>query len=113
MSLLKLLVLALIGEAVWETLKMIWQNGKVNIDRIGALLVGLLLSVGTGMDLLDMTGIKMKIPYVGVILTGILISRGANFTHDLLASLNNVQSSTRALAVQRNTPSSEEIADKK
>ena len=113
MSLLKLLVLALIGEAVWETLKMIWQNGKVNIDRIGALLVGLLLSVGTGMDLLDMTGIKMKIPYVGVILTGILISRGANFTHDLLASLNNVQSSTRALAVQRNTPSSEEITDKK
>jgi len=113
MSLLNLLVLALIGEAVWETLKMIWQNGKVNIDRIGALLVGLLLSIGTGMDLLDMTGIKMKIPFIGVILTGILISRGANFTHDILASINNVQSSTRALAAQRNTVSSEENTDKK
>ena len=96
MNLLSIVVLALIGEAVWETLKMTWQNGKVSIDRIGALLVGLLLSIGTGMDLLEAAGIKMYIPFVGTVLTGILISRGANFTHDIVATINNLQTTTRA-----------------
>jgi len=96
MNLLSIVVLALIGEAVWETLKMTWQDGKVSIDRIGALLLGLFLAIGTGMDLLEATGITMKIPFVGTILTGILISRGANFTHDIVATVNNLQSNTKA-----------------
>jgi len=95
MNILSIVVLALIGEAVWETLKMTWQNGKVSIDRIGALLVGLLLAIGTGMDLLETAGITMRIPFVGTVLTGILISRGANFTHDIVATVSNLQSTTR------------------
>lgn len=96
MNLMGLLVLATIGEAVWETLKLFWQNGKVNTDRLGALAVGELLSIGTGLDLLNLVGIPMKIPFVGVILTGLLISRGANFIHDILSSINNVQQNTKS-----------------
>lgn len=92
----KLIVLGLIGESIWETLKMTWQNGKVSIDRVGALVVGLVLAMGTGLDLMAMVGIPMTVPYVGVILTGLLISRGANFIHDILASINNVQSNSKA-----------------
>lgn len=95
MNLMVLLVLATIGEAVWETLKLFWQNGKLNMDRLGALAVGELLSIGTGLDLLNLVGIPMKIPFVGVILTGLLISRGANFIHDILSSINNVQQNTK------------------
>lgn len=96
MNLFSLAVLAFIGEAVWETLKMTWQDGKFSIDRLGALLVGLLLAIGTGMDLLEAVGIRVKIPFIGMVLTGILISRGANFTHDIVATVNNLQSSTRS-----------------
>lgn len=95
MNVLSLIVLALIGEAIWETLKLTWQNGKVSVDRVGALAIGLLLAVGTGLDLMAMVGVPLKIPYVGMILTGLLISRGANFIHDLLASISNVQQSTK------------------
>lgn len=95
MNILSLVVLALIGEAVWETLKMTWQNGKVSIDRVGALVVGLALAIGTGLDLMSMVGIPMTIPYVGIILTGLLVSRGANFIHDILASINNIQSNSK------------------
>ncbi len=95
---LSLVVVALIGEAVWETLKMIWQDGKISIDRIGAIIIGLILAVGTGLDLMSLVGIPIKIPYVGVILTGLLISRGANFTHDILGSINNIQQNTKAPA---------------
>lgn len=99
MNILSLVVLALIGEAVWETLKLTWQGGKVSVDRIGALAIGLLLAIGTGLDLMAMVGVPLHIPYVGMALTGLLISRGANFVHDLLASINNVQQNTKVTAL--------------
>ena len=89
-KLLVIVIVALIAESVWETLKMTWQEGKVSIDRIGALFVALLLAIGTRLDLLSLLDIKTSIPYLGVVLTGILISRGSNFIHDLLVKIGQV-----------------------
>lgn len=91
MSILSLIVLALIGEATWETLKMVWQTGKISVDRIGSMVIGLLLAVGSGLDLMALIGIPLKVPYAGLILTGLLISRGSNFVHDLLVKIANIK----------------------
>lgn len=93
MQILQLIILALICEAVWETLKMVWQEGKLNIDRIGALVFGLLIAFVTNADLLALINIPATAPYVGVALTGILISRGANFMHDLLKKIEQPKGS--------------------
>ena len=89
-KLLIIIMAALIAESVWETLKMTWQEGKISIDRIGALVVALVLCVGVRLDMLALLGINVTIPFLGVILTGILISRGANFIHDLLVRIGQV-----------------------
>ena len=89
-KLLIIIILALVAESVWETLKMTWQEGKVSIDRIGALVVALVLSIGVRLDILSLLGINTTIPLLGVILTGILISRGSNFIHDLLVKIGQV-----------------------
>jgi len=86
-NILMLVVAAMIGESVWETLKMIWQEGKLSIDRIGALVIGLLIALSGNLDLPALVGIPFIVPYLGMILTGILISRGANFVHDLLVKI--------------------------
>jgi hypothetical protein len=99
MNMLSLLVIALLGESIWETLKMVWQTGKLSADKVGALIVGIALTVGTGLDLFALVGVPIHIPYLGMILTGILISRGANFIHDLLASVNNLQQNTKATVI--------------
>lgn len=95
MNITQLIVLAGIGEALWETLKMVWQNGKISIDRVGAMVIGLFLAIATGMDIMKLIDIPVRIPFAGVILTGLLISRGANFMHDILASINNVHINTK------------------
>lgn len=95
MNILGLIILALIGESIWETLKMTWQNGKLNIDRIGALIVGLLLAFGSKLDFMEAVGVPIVIPYLGTILTGLLISRGANFVHDIVSSVNNLKQNTK------------------
>ena len=92
-----LLILSAIGEAAWQTLKLVWEPnanrklGKFHPDKIGALAVGVLIAFGSGLDLPAMVGIPMSIPYLGIILTGVLISRGAGFAHDLLTYLKSLK----------------------
>lgn len=83
-SLFLVIVISLLAESIWETLKMSWQNGKVSIDRVGSLVVSILICIGTDIDILKILNIQENIPYLGIIMTAILISRGSNFMHDLL-----------------------------
>ena len=89
MTLVQLLILAFLAEAVWETSKMVWQQGKISGDRVGALVVGILVSVGTQADLFLLVSIPFTLPFIGVLLTGVLISRGANFVHDIINYINS------------------------
>lgn len=88
-KLIMLVVVAIIAESVWETLKMTWQDGKLCIDRIGALVVSMLIVFGIRLDILALLEIETVIPFLGIVLTGVLISRGSNFVHDLLVRLSN------------------------
>ena len=90
MGFVQFLVIAFIAEAIWETLKLVWEDGKLSIDRVGAVIVGLLLALGTRLDLLEMIGVPTYIPYMGIVLTGLLISRGANFAHDLIEVISSL-----------------------
>lgn len=78
-----ILIAALLAEAVWETGKMVWQGGKVSVDRVGALVIGVLFAVGANIDICSVVGICFIYPIIGQFLTGVLLSRGANFIHDL------------------------------
>ena len=89
MSIVTIITIALLVEAIWETLKMVWQEGKININTIGALIVGIAVSILAKIDIFTMQGITLSIPLIGWILTGILMSRGANFIHDLFNKLGD------------------------
>ena len=45
MEIAGLVIIAILVEAIWENLKMIWQNGKFNINMIGALVLGILICI--------------------------------------------------------------------
>ncbi|MGE5372912.1 MAG: hypothetical protein ACM3QZ_13085 [Solirubrobacterales bacterium] len=82
-----LITAALMVEAVWENSKMIFQKGKLVPDRIGALILGVFVSLESGIDAFQAAGIPFETPYLGSIFTGIIISRGANVVHDLFGSM--------------------------
>lgn len=79
----QLAIMAFLVEALWETLKMTWQEGKLKKDRVGALVSGLIIAFTINIDLFMTIGLEPNFKYVGVIATGILISRGGNYIHDL------------------------------
>lgn len=88
MEIMQLIILALLIEALWETIKMGWQKGKLQTDKVGALIISIGLSVLAGADLFSLVGIALPVPVVGAVLTGVLLSRGSNFLHDLINKIN-------------------------
>ena len=88
---MKLLIIAASVEALWETLKMFWDGSKVDINRIGSAVLGILLCILANVDFFVLVGVELSIPIVGVILSGLLVSRGANFVHDLLKIVYDIQ----------------------
>lgn len=87
MEYMQLVIIAILVEAVWENIKMIWQKGKLSIDVIGSLIFGILICLLANANIFPIVGISIKIPVIGSILTGIIVSRGANFVHDLFSKL--------------------------
>jgi len=87
---IKVIILALLCEAIWENLRMIWENGKFSVNRLGALILSVIIAVGTKIDLFELLNLNMFIPVLGSIFTGILISRGANVVHDLLTKIQDL-----------------------
>ena len=86
MEITTLLIIAILVEAIWENIKSIWDGG-FNINRIGSLALAILICVLTKLDLFAIVGIYLSIPIVAYILTGIIVSRGANFVNDLFGKI--------------------------
>ena len=83
------LLLAVLVEAVWESVKLLWEKGRFNTNQFGAMCIALLFSIATDTRLLEAVGITVTIPLLDGICTGLLRSRGSNFVHMLLDGARN------------------------
>lgn len=83
------LLLAVLVEAVWESVKLLWEKGRFNTNQFGAMCIALLFSIATDTRLLEAVGITVTIPLLDGICTGLLMSRGSNFVHMLLDWVKN------------------------
>ena len=85
----QLIVIAILVEAIWENLRMIWDQGKFSINKIGSLVISIFVCTLANIDIFPIIGVPIMVPVVGSILTGIIVSRGANFVNDLFSKLTN------------------------
>lgn len=79
----QLVIIAILVEAIWENIKMIYDKQKFNINMLGSLLLSMIVCVLAEIDIFKIIGINLIVPVVGSLLTGIIVSRGANFVNDL------------------------------
>lgn len=87
MDFAQLIVVAILIEAIWENIKMIYDKDKFNISMIGSLILGVVVCVIFRIDIFPIVGLNAVIPFIGSVFTGIIVSRGANFVNDLLKRL--------------------------
>ena len=87
MDYVQLIIIAMLVEAIWENIKMVYDKKKFNINMIGSLILGIIICVVFKIDIFPIVGLSAAIPFIGSIFTGIIVSRGANFVSDLLKRL--------------------------
>lgn len=87
-SLTLLLMAGLLIESIIETVKIILDcknDFKCYVPKIAAIGIGIMVAFTYQLDIPVFLGFTaVEIPIVSKVLTGIIISRGANFIHDIL-----------------------------
>lgn len=84
MDFAQLIIIAILIEAIWENLKMVYDKEKINVNMIGSLILAMLVCVLARINIFEIVGISLIFPVVGYVLAGVIYSRGANFINDLL-----------------------------
>lgn len=87
MDISQLIVVAILVEAIWENIKMVYQNNKFSISMIGSLVISIIICILADINIFEMIGVDISIAVIGNIFTGIICSRGANFISDLFTRL--------------------------
>lgn len=57
---------------------------------LSSIVLGVLVAVAYKLDLPEYFNLKSNLPYIGNILTGVLLSRGSNYVFDLINKLTNL-----------------------
>ncbi len=86
-----ILFMAIIVEGIVTYIKTIFVNGVFQWQIIVSIALGVFASVAYNVDLLSILGLSASIPFVGCVLTGILISRGSNYIFDLVGQITTIK----------------------
>ena len=68
--------------------KEIFAIGSAPWEIIVSLTLGIIVAIGYNLDLPSYLNLNSHIPYLGNVLTGILLSRGSNYLFDVLGKLS-------------------------
>ena len=83
--------LAILTESIITYFKEFFVNGDFSFSMLFSIILGIVIAVAYKLDLPEYLDLKSSIPYVGNILTGILISRGSNYIYDILKTITSIK----------------------
>ncbi len=89
------------GAIVVETIVNIIDNIKEDDTSwkywaalVASIVFGLVVSLNYDIDVFKLVGLEGRLPFVGAVLTGLIISRGSNVVSDIVDRLNSWRAST-------------------
>ena len=85
-----ILALAIIIEGVVTYANDWFVKGKLQWKQIVTVAFGVMIALVYGIDVIAMLGLESSVPFVGSVLSGILMSRGSNYLADLIKSLQTL-----------------------
>ena len=83
----KMVMAAVLVEGIITYFNEFFVTGDAPWQMIFSLVLGIIVAVAYKFDLPKYLNMESNVPYIGCILTGILISRGANYIYDLLTKI--------------------------
>lgn len=94
MNFMPLILMAIVVEGLITYLQQIVRQHRLCWQMLLSIAIGVFCSVIYQIDLFSMLGLVTDIPYVGSVLTGILISRGSNYLFDPISQIGGLVKNT-------------------
>lgn len=80
-----IIMLAIIVEGVVEYFKLAFPRfGESKLVIPATIVLGVAVAILYGCDILEVFGLVTPVPYVGNVLSGIIVARGSNYMYDLI-----------------------------
>ena len=92
MEITAILVMSVLVEAVITYVKTWVVNKEFKWPMLVSAVLSIVLCIAYNIDIPSAVGLGSSIPFVGTVVTGVLISRGSNYINDLLKRLTNGKS---------------------
>jgi len=82
----QILIGAILTETLVEYIGMVFDKCVylTHLKCSLSLLIGVIVAFSFGLDIIPFLGLQTHIPHIGVVMTGILMSRGSNYLADFL-----------------------------
>lgn len=90
-KILTILTLAVLTESVITYFKEFFAAGCFSFSMFLSILVGVAVAFAYDLDIPKCFEINSSVPFFGNILTGILISRGSNYIHDVISAISDLK----------------------
>lgn len=92
-----LIFVSIVIEGIISYCKTLVVDKKFQWQILGSMLLGIGCALTFGVDLFAVAGVEAQVPYIGQVLTGVLLSRGSNYVYDLLKQLTNAKTEVASL----------------
>ncbi len=82
----KILAMAFVVVSIYDILKgFFYTDKKINFDFIATAVLGILLALAANLDIFSLLKIDFAVPFIGQVLTGLVISKGSNYVFDFIS----------------------------
>lgn len=88
-NMIKIMSLSVIIESLITYFKEFFVYECFSISMVFSIILGIAIAIIYKLDLPECFNLKSTVPYIGNILTGLLISRGSNYIYDLINTLTS------------------------
>lgn len=86
----KIFLMSFVVVSIYDIIKGFYKNNKVDINSIVTAVLGIILAILAKLDIFALIGVDFIIPFVGQILTGLVISKGSNYVFDFVTKIINL-----------------------
>lgn len=89
MEITAILIMSVLVEAVVTYIKTWVVNKELKWPILVSTILSIVVCLAYGLDIPAAAGVSSGVPFVGMIITGVLISRGSNYINDLLKKITS------------------------
>lgn len=90
-KLLEIISFSVLIEGIITYFNQFFVDGQFSFSMLFSIILGILIAISYKLDIPEYFNLKSSVPYIGSVLTGILISRGSNYMYDILKTITNIK----------------------